>query len=112
SGRRRVSRFDDNAGRIYEPAVLRILVAALLFSHAAVLGALAGPSPTGLRMLLTAEATLVVGWLVLLMLMLWPGVSGWLRRCTVVLDATLASLFLPFAGPGAAGADTPFRLRL
>jgi len=39
-------------------------------------------------MLLTAEATLVVGWLVLLMLMLWPGVSGWLRRCTVMLDGT------------------------
>jgi len=103
SGMRRVSRFDDNAGRIYEPAVLRILVAALLFSHAAVLGALAGPSPTGSRMLLTAEATLVVGWLVLLMLMLWPGVSGWLRRCTVMLDATLVSLFLHFGGQEAAG---------
>src|SRR5256886_14657211 len=43
SGLRRLSRFDNGAGWIYEAAVLRILVAAMLFSHAAVIGVLSGP---------------------------------------------------------------------
>ena len=70
SGLRWLSRFDSGAGWIYEAAVLRILVAAMLFSHAAVVGVLSAPSPAGSRMLLTAEAGLVVGWLVLLALMM------------------------------------------
>src|SRR5437868_14816351 len=37
SGLRRLSRFDNGAGWIYEAAVLRILVAAMLFSHAALM---------------------------------------------------------------------------
>src|ERR1051325_8009027 len=70
SGLRWLSRFDSGAGAIYEAAVLRILVAAMLFRHAAVIGGLSAPSPAGSRMLLTAEAGLVVGWLVLLALMM------------------------------------------
>jgi HPt (histidine-containing phosphotransfer) domain-containing protein len=103
SGRRRVSRFDDDAGRIYEPAVLRILVAALLFGHAAIIGGLSGPSFGSTKMLLTSEAALVVGWLILLALILWPAASAWLRRCSVLIDAALLSLLLHFGGQEAAG---------
>src|SRR5438552_3325094 len=49
SGLRRLSRFDNGAGWIYEAAVLRILVAAMLFSHAALIGVLSGPSCAGSR---------------------------------------------------------------
>src|SRR5437763_4152450 len=89
SGLRRLSRFDNGAGWIYEAAVLRILVAAMLFSHAAVIGVLSGPSSAGSRMLLTAEAGLVVGWLVLLTLLMRLTASIWVRRCTTVLDAEI-----------------------
>lgn len=102
-GMRRVSRFNDNAGRIYEPAVLRLFAAALLFSHAALIGSLSGPSADGARMLLASEAALVIGWLVLLALILWPAASNWLRRFAIVLDAALLSLLLHFGGQEAAG---------
>src|SRR5438477_3048163 len=103
SGLRRLSRFDNGAGWIYEAAVLRILVAAMLFSHAAVVGVLSGPSSAGSRMLLTAEAGLVVGWLVLLTLLMRLTASIWLRRCAAVLDAAILALFLHFGGQDAAG---------
>src|SRR6266576_2679159 len=103
SGLRRLSRFDNGAGWIYEAAVLRILVAAMLFSHAALIGVLSGPSSAGSRALLTAEAGLVVGWLVLLTLLMRLTASIWLRRCTTVLDAAILALFLHFGGQDAAG---------
>src|SRR5256885_8522388 len=103
SGLRRLSRFDNGAGWIYEAAVLRILVAAMLFSHAAVVGVLSDPSSAGSRMLLTAEAGLVAGWLVLLTLLMRLTASIWLRRCTAVLDAAILALFLHFGGQDAAG---------
>src|SRR5204863_430444 len=103
SGLRRLSRFDNGAGWIYEAAVLRILVAAMLFSHAAVVGVLSGPSSAGSRMLLTAEAGLVVGWLVLLTLLMRLTASIWLRRCAAVLDAAILALCLRFGGQDAAG---------
>src|SRR5205814_2060911 len=103
SGLRRLSRFDNGAGWIYEAAVLRILVAAMLFSHAAVIGVLSGPSSAGSRMLLTAEAGLVVGWLVLLTLLMRLTASIWRRRCAAVLDAAILALFLHFGGQDAAG---------
>ena len=103
SGLKRLSLVENGAGRSYEATVLRILVTALLFSHAAVTGILAGPSPAGSRMLATAEAGLVVGWLILLGVMLRPRLSAWLRRCAIVLDAAVISLFLHFGGQEAAG---------
>lgn len=102
SGLRRLSRFDNGAGWIYEAAVLRILVAAMLFSHAAVIGVLS-PSSASSRMLLTAEAGLVVGWLVLLTLLMRLTASIWLLRCATVLDAAILAFFLHFGGPDAAG---------
>jgi len=103
SGLRGLSRFDSGAGSIFEAAVLRILVAAMLFSHAAVIGVLSAPSPAGARMLLTAEAGLVVGWLVLLALMMRLTASIWLRRCATVIDASVLAVFLHFGGQDAAG---------
>src|SRR5205085_9485143 len=79
------------------------LVAAMLFSHAAVIGVLSGPSSAGSRTLLTAEAGLVVGWLVLLTLLMRLTASIWLRRCTTVLDAAILACFLHFGGQDAAG---------
>jgi two-component system sensor histidine kinase RpfC len=54
-------------------------------------------------MLLTAEAGLVVGWLVLLTLLMRLTASIWLRRCAAVLDAAILALFLHFGGQDAAG---------
>src|SRR6266550_3180981 len=85
SGLRRLSRFDNGAGWIYE------------------VGVLSGPSSAGSRMLLTAEAGLVVGWLVLLTLLMRLTASIWLRRCAAVLDAAILAFFLHFGGQDAAG---------
>lgn len=103
SGLGRISRFSRSASRALEPAVLRVLVAAVLFGHAMAIGAAFGLTPAVSRMLLTAVAGLVAGWLVLLAAMAWPGAAVWLRRCALVFDTSLVSLFLHFGGQEAAG---------
>jgi two-component system sensor histidine kinase RpfC len=103
SGLQRVARAADGAGRALEQAVLRVVVGALLFSHAVVIGTLSGPTPAGSWMLLTAAAGLVIGWLVLLAAMLRPAASIWLPRGAMLFDASLLSAFLHFGGQEAAG---------
>lgn len=103
SGLGRISRFPDAAGRALEPAVLRILVAGVLFGHAMAMGAAFGLTPAVSRVLPTAVAALVIGWLILLVGLTRPGITIWLRRCTMPFDIALVSAFLHFGGQEAAG---------
>src|SRR5205814_1560343 len=72
SGLGRVSRSLGAASQMSEQAVLRIFVAALLFGHAVALATVFDSTPASSWPLPIAEAGLVVGWLVLLVTMLWP----------------------------------------
>jgi hypothetical protein len=103
TGLRRISRLRGGASHISEQAVLRILVAALLFAHAVAMATVFSPTPTGSRTLLIAVAGLVVGWLVLLPTLLFQAPSLWLRRCMMAFDVALVSAFLHFGEQEAAG---------
>jgi len=91
------------ASQASEQAVLRIFVAALLFGHAIAIVTRFDPAPASPRILLTAVAGLVFGWVVLLLITVWPAGSVWLRRCAMIFDAALVSAFLHFGGQDAAG---------
>ena len=103
AGLRRIPRLRGGASHLSELAVLRILVAALLFAHAVAMATVFSPIPTGSRTLLIAVAGLVVGWLVLLPTLLFQAPSVWLRRCMMVFDVALVSAFLHFGEQEAAG---------
>jgi len=103
AGLRRISRLRGGASHVSEQAVLRILVAALLFAHAVAIATVFSRTPTGSRTLLIAVAGLVVGWLVLLPTLLFQAPSVWLRRCMMVFDVALVSAFLHFGEQEAAG---------
>ncbi|MBV9585824.1 MAG: hypothetical protein JO213_13175 [Alphaproteobacteria bacterium] len=103
SGLGRILRFPDAASRALEPAVLRILVAGVLFGHSIAIGAAFGPTAAISRALLVAVAGLVGGWLILLAALVLPRASLWLRRGAMLFDILLISAFLHFGGQDAAG---------
>jgi signal transduction histidine kinase/HPt (histidine-containing phosphotransfer) domain-containing protein len=103
SGLGRVSNSSAAANHATEQAVLRIIVAALLFGHAVLMAMVSGSGPATSRPLLIGVAGLVVGWLVLLPTLVWPAASVWLRRGTMLFDVALVSAFLHFGGQDAAG---------
>jgi len=59
----------------------------------------------------TAAAGLIAGWIVLLLVLLWPRTAAVLRQCAFVVDAALLSAFLHFGG-GSGAAAYPLYLML
>jgi HPt (histidine-containing phosphotransfer) domain-containing protein len=103
TGLGRISRSLGGVRDALEQAVLRILVAALLFGHAVAMATVFGPTPATSRLLLIGVAGLVIGWLVLLPTLVWPVGSVWVRRCAMISDVALISAFLHFGEHDSAG---------
>jgi two-component system sensor histidine kinase RpfC len=103
SGLARVARSVAKAEHEAEQAVLRILVAALLFGYVAASVGLLGIMDRASLSLPIAASGLIAAWLLLLHIMLWPARSIARRCCAIVMDAALISAFLYSGGENVAG---------
>jgi signal transduction histidine kinase/HPt (histidine-containing phosphotransfer) domain-containing protein len=103
SGLARVARSVAKAEYEAEHAVLRILVAALLFGAVAASVGLLGIMDRASLSLPIAASGLIAAWLLLLHIMLWPTRSITRRCCASLMDAALISAFLYAGGENAAG---------
>jgi signal transduction histidine kinase len=102
SGLRRLAALAREAGGETEQAVLRILVAVLMFGYALILPAIGAGERASADCVAVAASELVFAWTLLLCVVLWP--ASRLRRLTAtVCDLSLLSAFLHFGGGPVAG---------
>ena len=86
-----------------ELAVLRVLVAALLFGFALAIEAALPHRGFAADGLLVAASALIIAWVLLLCVIRWPVAAPLRRDGTMLLDIAVFSAFLHFGGGGVAG---------
>ena len=103
AGLRRIAALAAEAGREAEQAVLRVLVATLLFGYALGLAAVSPVYGPATDCVAVAAPELVAAWALLLYVILWPVAPPLRRYGAMMLDMMLFSTFLHFGGSAVAG---------